>query len=109
MNADGCRARQARSCKNIACRGGIPKSLVVSLRLQRLDDLQNLHNFRTVAGCYYCIVLNFAAAYSRAFVLLDVCKARAFVCFALTSAGLEQMKHVKVFGGRLQRVNVFGG
>ena len=27
---DGCRARRARSCKNIACRGGIPEILVVS-------------------------------------------------------------------------------
>ena len=30
VNADGCRARQARSCKNIACRGGILEILVVS-------------------------------------------------------------------------------
>ena len=30
VNAGGCRARQARSCKNIACRGGILDVLVVS-------------------------------------------------------------------------------
>ena len=30
VNADGCRARQARSCKNTACRGGIPEISVVS-------------------------------------------------------------------------------
>ena len=41
VNADGCRARQAKSCKTIACRGGIPEILVVSSSLQRLDDLQN--------------------------------------------------------------------
>ena len=29
-NADGCRARQARSCENTACRGGLPEILVVS-------------------------------------------------------------------------------
>ena len=30
VNTDGCRARQARSCKNTACRRGIPEILVVS-------------------------------------------------------------------------------
>ena len=30
VNADGCRARQARSCKNAACRGGFPEVFVVS-------------------------------------------------------------------------------
>ena len=30
VNADGCRARQARSCKYIACRAGIPEILFVS-------------------------------------------------------------------------------
>ena len=30
MNADGCRARQARSCKNTACRGGISEILIES-------------------------------------------------------------------------------
>ena len=41
---------------------------------------------------------------------LDVCRTGAFVLvFSLTSAGLERMKHVKVFGGRLQLVKVFGG
>ena len=30
VNADGCRARQARSCKNTACRGGISGILVAS-------------------------------------------------------------------------------
>ena len=71
VNADGCRARQARSCKNIACRGGILDILVVSRRLQRLDDIQNWRHFQTVVAN----VLNFAVAYSRAFVLLDVCRA----------------------------------
>ena len=71
VNAGGCRARQAESCKRIACRGGIPEILVVSSRLQRLDDLQNWHYFQKVVAN----VLNFAVAYSRAFVLLDVCRA----------------------------------
>ena len=71
MSADGCRARQARSCKNTACRGGIPEILVVSSRLQRLDDLQNWNHFQTVVAN----ALNFAVAYSRAFVLLDLCRA----------------------------------
>ena len=66
------RARQARSCNTIACRGGIPEILIVSSCLQRLNDLQQLAS----------TVLNFAVAYSRAFVLLDVCRAWAFVCFA---------------------------
>ena len=30
VNADGCRARQARRCKNTACRGGISEILVES-------------------------------------------------------------------------------
>ena len=30
VNADGCQARQARNCKNSACREGIPEILVVS-------------------------------------------------------------------------------
>ena len=111
VNADGCRARQARSCKSIACRAGIPEFLVVSSSLQRLDDLQNWHHSQTVVSCY-CNVLNFAVAYSRAFVLLKrlFCLTsagfdRLFVL--LTSAGLERMKHVKVFEGRLQRPSPF--
>ena len=70
VNADGCRAIQARSCKKIACLGRIPEILVVSSRLQRLDDLRNWHHSQTVVAN----VLNFAVAYSRAFVLLDVCR-----------------------------------
>ena len=31
VNADGCRARQARNCKNTACRGGISEISGVSL------------------------------------------------------------------------------
>ena len=50
VNAGGCRPRQARSCKNIACRGGIPDILVVSSPLQRLDDLQNWPHFQTVVA-----------------------------------------------------------
>ena len=74
VNADGCRARQARRCKSIACGGGIPEILVVSSSLQRMDDLQNWHHFRTVVSCY-SIILNFAVAYSRPFVLHNVCRA----------------------------------
>ena len=74
VNTDGCRARQARSCKSIACRRGIREILGVSSRLQCLDDLRNWHHFQTVVRCY-CNVLNFAVAYSRASVLLDVCRA----------------------------------
>ena len=74
VNADGCQAIHARSCKSIACRGGIPEILVVSSSLQRLDDLQNWHHFKTVVSCYFN-VLNFAVAYSQAFVLLDVSRA----------------------------------
>ena len=66
VNADGCRARQARSCKNTACQGGISEISDVSLCLQRLDDLQNWHHFQTVLDN----VWNFAVAYSRAFVAL---------------------------------------
>ena len=58
VNADGCRARQARSCKNIACRGGILEVWVVPWRPQRLDDLQNRHHFQTVVDN----VLSFAVA-----------------------------------------------
>ena len=43
-----------------------------------MDDLQNWDHFQTVVAN----VLNFAVAYSRAFVLLGVCRAGAFVCFA---------------------------
>ena len=74
VNADGCRARQARSCESIACREGFQEILVVSSSLQRLDDLQNWHHFQTVVSCY-CNVFNFVVANSRAFVLLDVCRA----------------------------------
>ena len=74
VNADGCRTRQARSCHNIACRGGIPDFLFVSSRQQRQDDLRNWHHSQTKVGCY-CNVLIFAVAYSRSFVLLDVCRA----------------------------------
>ena len=49
-NAGGCRARQARSRKNIACRGWIPEILVLSSRLQRLDALQIWHHFQTVVA-----------------------------------------------------------
>ena len=75
VNADGCRARQARSCEKIACPGGIPEILVVSSRLQRLNDfLQNWHHFQKKKDSF-ANVLNFAVAYSRAVVLLDVCRA----------------------------------
>ena len=66
VNADECRARQARRCKYTACRRGISEILDVSLCLQRLDDLQNWHHFQTVLDH----VLNFAVAYSRALVSL---------------------------------------
>ena len=63
----------------MACRGGIPEILVVSSPLQSLDDLQNWRHFQTVVSCY-CKVLDFAVAYSRAFVLLDVCDSRNWNC-----------------------------
>ena len=66
VNADGCRARQARSCKNTACWGGISEILVASSCLQRLDDLQNWHHFQTVLDTDW----NFAVAHSRALVSL---------------------------------------
>ena len=66
VNADGCRARQMRSSKNTACRGGISEISDVSSCLQRLDDLQNWHHFQTVLDN----VWNFAVAYSRALVFL---------------------------------------
>ena len=66
VNADGCRARQARSCKITACRGGISENLIESSCLQRLDDLQTCHHFQTVLDNYW----NFAVAYSRALVYL---------------------------------------
>ena len=64
VNADGCRARQARSCKNTAFRGGIWEMSDISLCLQRLDDLQNWHHFQTVLDN----VWNFAVACSRALI-----------------------------------------
>ena len=67
VNADGCRARQARSCKNIACRGRIPEILVVFSRLQCLDDLQNWHHFQTVGSCY-CKCFEFCGS-----ILSNVC------------------------------------
>ena len=109
VNADGCRAKQVRSCKNTACRGGIPYISVVFQCLQRLDDLQNWHHFQTVVS-FYCNVLNFAVAYSRAFVSLSTSAGfERLIIFCLTSAGLERIKHVKVFEGRFQRANIFGG
>ena len=72
--------------QNIACRGEILEILDVSWRLQRLDDLQHWHHFQTVVAN----VLNFAVAYSRAFILLDVCRAWAFVCFAWRLQGLNE-------------------
>ena len=66
VNAHGCRARQAKSCKNTACRGGMSEILVASLCLQRLDDLQNWHHFQMVLDN----VLNFAVAFSRALASL---------------------------------------
>ena len=97
VNTDGCRAIKARSCKNTACRGEIPKISVVSSCLQRLDDLQNWPNFQTVVAN----VLNFCGG-----ILSSVCFAYRLqglsVClFCLTSAGLERMKHV--LRGRLKR------
>ena len=71
VNADGSGARQARSCKNIACRGGNPEILAVSNSLQRMDNLQILHHFHTVVAN----VWKFAVAYSRGFDLLDVSRA----------------------------------
>ena len=72
VNVDECRAKQAKSCKSIACQRGIPENMGVSSRLQRLDDLQNCHHFQTVVSCYF-FVLNFAAAFFRAIIFLDVC------------------------------------
>ena len=63
----------------------------------RMDVLQNWHHFQTVVAN----VWNFAVAFSRAFVLLHVCRAFIICSFCSTSAGLEQMKHV--LGGRLER------
>ena len=69
VNADGCRARQARSCKNTSCRGGISEILVESQCLQRLDDLQNYHfqtvldnvwNFAVANTTYHCVVTDCA-------------------------------------------------
>ena len=84
VNAEGRRSTQAWSCKTIACRGRIPEILIVSSRLQRKDNLQNWHQFQTAVSCN-CNFSNFAVANSRAIVLLDVRRAWAFVCFALTS------------------------
>ena len=92
VNADDCRAKQAKSCKSIACQRGIPEILVVSSRLQRLDDLQNYHHFRT-AITYYLHMLNFPAAFSRAIVLLDICSVISVCLFCVTSAGLDRMNN----------------
>ena len=66
VNADGCRARQARSCRIPPVEEEFRKYWLNLKCLQRLDDLQNWHHFQTVLDN----VWNFAVAYSRALVSL---------------------------------------
>ena len=84
VNADGCRARQVRSCKNTARRRGIPEILAVYECLRRLDDLQS--GIISKLGCY-CFEFKRWHTLER--------------LFSLMSAGLERMRHVP--GGRLKR------
>ena len=70
VNADGCRARQARSCVNTACRGGISEISDVSL-----DYVCNacwmIYKIGIISKRYFLdSVWNFAVAYSRALVSL---------------------------------------
>ena len=72
VNADGCRARQAGSCKNTACRGGIPEILDVSYLMyvsaasawmsykigiiSKQTVVANVLNFAVAYTTYYCVV-----------------------------------------------------
>ena len=74
---------ESKSCKNIACQGGIPEIFWLYLHVcSAWMILQDWLHSQTVISCY-CNGSKFAVAYSRAFILRDVCRARAFDCFFL--------------------------